>query len=44
MINNEAVPLGFGMTPTESAQIYETFTQQLWKLLGNDGIRLPVDP
>jgi ubiquitin C-terminal hydrolase len=43
IIRNEAVPLGFVMTPTESAWTYAIFMYRLWQFLSRDKIpRRPV--
>jgi hypothetical protein len=43
IIRNEAVPLGFVMTPTESAWTYAIFMYRLWQFLTRNVIpRLPV--
>jgi ubiquitin C-terminal hydrolase len=38
IIRNEAVPLGFIMTPTESAWTYTTFMETLWDLMASGGV------
>jgi hypothetical protein len=44
IVNNEAVPLGFIMTPTESCFTYTTFMEALWNLIPVDELKkdLPV--
>jgi hypothetical protein len=39
MIDNEAVPVGFILTPTESTFMYQMFMDELWSLIPPDELR-----
>jgi hypothetical protein len=44
ILQNEAVPLGFILTPTESAYTYTTFMETLWSLMPDEDNKKPRPP